>query len=1486
MEEDDGHHENGIHATKDSDRQQRLRLCVLNEILNTERDYVRTLLFLQSAFLHRIRQTADDQQCLSPEQVKILFSNIEDILELHKEVLSAVETSLQPEPHPQHALGHVFLQFKESFSVYGEYCSNHEKALRLLMELNKIPDIRTFLLELLKRTPKKHADYPAVEEALQAMKAVCSNINETKRQMEKLEALEQLQSHIEGWEGTNLTDICTELLLHGNLLKISAGNIQERVFFLFDNLLVYCKRKSRVSGKKSTKRTKSINGPPHYVFRGRINTEVMEVENVEDGTGLKLGMERDAYVMIAEKGEKLYHMMMTKSRHLIKDRRRKLSIVPKCFMGNEFVSWLIESGEISKPDEGVNLGQALLENGIIHHVSDKHQFKNEQVLYRFRYDDGTYKARSEMEDIMSKGVRLYCRLHSLHTPVIKDRDHHLKTFKSVVPASKLVDWLISQGDCSTREDAVTLGVGLCNNGFMHHVLEKSEFKDESQFFRFYADEEMEGTSTKSKQLQRNDFKLIENILVKSLVMAGLQVGRKIHTINEDLLFLRPFSEVETMISQAFCIRRSLRLLVATKAKEIVKIPDNPDSLSFRLCGSSPPHVHAVRKGSKAAAAGFQPGQVILKVNGNNVNRSDYQEVLEHFTAQHTHQEPPQACQWVYRAFEDVEERDRGAGEKEESPFRPYPVENGSDHEEENGTNGTDHRLSRLSLSDELPLVSMTVDNVHLEHGVVYEYVSTAGIKSHVLEKMVEPKGCFSLTAKFALELKNKAWPCFRQAGGHPHPLGCMDFVPTNCHVNLMQVSYPKSTTSAGRTFSIRFGRKNSLFGMDPDQAQLNPMSHTQHCVTSMGAPSWICSGLEGDEADANGEVTVDGGEGGHSDGGLSFLLKQEDMETQDAYIRLYSRLDVAVREMRQYVAQIDVLLSSITEPTQLQGEGGEPPVYEPSQPPSLAPCEDGCDQDKVEQGGIKRVCFKVSEEDQEDSGHDTMSYRDSYSECNSNRDSVLSYTSVRSNSSYLGSDEMGSGDELPCDMRIPSDKQDKLHGCLEHLFNQTKHFYSDHNQPEFRQTEDWTVRYRNIIQKKIQEDPWNLPSSIKTLVESLQRFVDDGKNQLLLALLKCTDTSLQLRRDVIFCQAATGALCTLAEQLLAALRSRFNNAGEYQEDGKETSRKWLEQISAIGVLLHFQSTLAPHLKEERTMLEDTKAALLDLDKVTVFFRQLEDECLVANTPVCYQVEGSRQALRVTLYLDSCHFSELPTRLQNGGSLKLHTVLFTRALERPEGVSQQEYTAMEEFQQRTNAVSLEKVKNYYRKLRAFYLEKSNLPTDSNTTAMKIDQLLRPLNTLDDLCRLMQSYVNSRQSAQGHPSGVSVLCVSSELCNRLGACHITMCGTGMQRCTLNVTLEQAMILARNHGLMPRCIMQTMDIMRKQGARVELSAKNLKVMDQMPPSFPRYGIKPLPGNSFHTSVHYTIYVLRKDGFPHLKLFFLHRLFKLCLPPSDGEL
>uniref|UniRef100_A0A8D1GD50 Phosphatidylinositol 3,4,5-trisphosphate-dependent Rac exchanger 1 protein n=1 Tax=Sus scrofa TaxID=9823 RepID=A0A8D1GD50_PIG len=1532
-------------AARESERQLRLRLCVLNEILGTERDYVGTLRFLQSAFLHRIRQNVADsvEKGLTEENVKILFSNIEDILEVHKDFLAALEFCLHPEPQSQHELGNVFLKFKDKFCVYEEYCSNHEKALRLLVELNKIPTVRAFLLscmllggrkttdiplegyllspiqrickyplllkELAKRTPGKHPDHPAVQSALQAMKTVCSNINETKRQMEKLEALEQLQSHIEGWEGSNLTDICTQLLLQGTLLKISAGNIQERAFFLFDNLLVYCKRKSRVTGgKKSTKRTKSINGSL-YIFRGRINTEVMEVENVEDGTAdyhsngytvtngwkihntaknkwfvcmaktaeekqkwldaiirereqresLKLGMERDAYVMIAEKGEKLYHMMMNKKVNLIKDRRRKLSTVPKCFLG-------------------------------------------------------------------------------------KDRDYHLKTYKSVLPGSKLVDWLLAQGDCQTREEAVALGVGLCNNGFMHHVLEKSEFKDESQYFRFHADEEMEGISSKNKQL-RNDFKLVENILAKRLLilpqeedygfdieeknkavvvksvqrgslaeMAGLQVGRKIYSINEDLVFLRPFAEVESILNQSFCSRRPLRLLVATKAKEIIKVPDHPEALCFQIRGAAPPYVYAVGRGSEAAAAGLCAGQCILKVNGNNVTSDGAPEVLEHFQAFRSRREEALGLyQWVYHTHEDAQEAQGVPGEDP----------NGDGAQEDDQPNSDFPLLSlgpQLSLQEDSPVVSLTVDNVHLEHGVVYEYVSTAGIKCHVLEKIVEPRGCFGLTAKileafaandsvfvqncgrlmalssnmktmshyefrnicdtklesigqriscyqeFAAQLKSRVSPPFKQALLEPHPLCGLDFCPTNCHINLMEVSYPKTTPSVGRSFSIRFGRKPSLIGLDPEQGHLNPMSYTQHCITTMAAPSWKCLPAAAGDPQWLGlndsSFGPAGGALGQEDRGLSFLLKQEDREIQDAYLQLFTKLDVALKEMKQYVTQINRLLSTITEPT--SGGSCDPPLTEEASSPPLVSEES--EMDRTDHGGIKKVCFKVSEEDQEDSGHDTMSYRDSYSECNSNRDSVLSYTSVRSNSSYLGSDEMGSGDELPCDMRIPSDKQDKLHGCLEHLFNQvdsihallkgpimsrafeeTKHFPMDHSLQEFKQKEECTIRGRSLIQISIQEDPWNLPNSIKTLVDNIQKYVEDGKNQLLLALLKCTDTELQLRRDSIFCQALVAAVCTFSEQLLAALSYRYNNNGEYEESGRDASRKWLEQVAATGVLLHCQSLLSPAVKEERTMLEDLWVTLSELDNVAFSFKQL-DENYVANTNVFYHIEGSRQALKVVLYLDSYHFSKLPARLESGASLRLHTVLFTKALENVEGPPPPGSQAVEDLQQEINAQSLEKVQQYYRKLRAFYLERSNLPTDASTTAVKIDQLIRPINALDELCRLMKSFVHPKPGASGS-LGAGLIPISSELCYRLGACQIAMCRTGMQRSTLSLSLEQAAILARSHGLLPKCIMQATDIMRKQGPRVEILAKNLRVKDQMPQGAPR-------------------------------------LYRLCQPPVDGDL
>ena len=41
-----------------------------------------------------------------------------------------------------------------------------------------------------------------------------------------------------------MTESCNEMIMKGQLTKISSGNSQERQIFLLDNLLVYCKKTS------------------------------------------------------------------------------------------------------------------------------------------------------------------------------------------------------------------------------------------------------------------------------------------------------------------------------------------------------------------------------------------------------------------------------------------------------------------------------------------------------------------------------------------------------------------------------------------------------------------------------------------------------------------------------------------------------------------------------------------------------------------------------------------------------------------------------------------------------------------------------------------------------------------------------------------------------------------------------------------------------------------------------------------------------------------------------------------------------------------------------------------------------------------------------------------------------------------------------------------------------------------------------------------
>ncbi|WP_426581399.1 mechanosensitive ion channel domain-containing protein [Dapis sp. BLCC M229] len=70
----------------------------------------------------------------------------------------------------------------------------------------------------------------------------------------------------------------------------------------------------------------------------------------------------------------------------IKDRRFQFKLFKKVFLGSEAVEWLMINERATR-EEAILMGELMLQQGIIHHVFDEHNFKDEPLFYRFYNDE-------------------------------------------------------------------------------------------------------------------------------------------------------------------------------------------------------------------------------------------------------------------------------------------------------------------------------------------------------------------------------------------------------------------------------------------------------------------------------------------------------------------------------------------------------------------------------------------------------------------------------------------------------------------------------------------------------------------------------------------------------------------------------------------------------------------------------------------------------------------------------------------------------------------------------------------------------------------------------------------------------------------------------------------------------------------------------------------------------------------------------------------
>jgi len=81
----------------------------------------------------------------------------------------------------------------------------------------------------------------------------------------------------------------------------------------------------------------------------------------------------------------LCHEMYSSEDLDIKNRRWRLRVYKKCFVGREGVNWLYKHLQITRP-QAIQVGQKLLEQGHIFHVLKEHDFEDGYFFYRFSMD--------------------------------------------------------------------------------------------------------------------------------------------------------------------------------------------------------------------------------------------------------------------------------------------------------------------------------------------------------------------------------------------------------------------------------------------------------------------------------------------------------------------------------------------------------------------------------------------------------------------------------------------------------------------------------------------------------------------------------------------------------------------------------------------------------------------------------------------------------------------------------------------------------------------------------------------------------------------------------------------------------------------------------------------------------------------------------------------------------------------------------------------
>ncbi|XP_014911609.1 FERM, RhoGEF and pleckstrin domain-containing protein 2 isoform X2 [Poecilia latipinna] len=275
---------------------------IAKEILTTERTYLKDLEVITVWF----RSAVIKENAMPEGLMTLLFSTIDPIYEFHRGFLKELDQRLalwegRSNAHVKgdyQRIGDVMLKNMCALKEFTSYLQKHDEVLTELekaskrikkletvykeFELQKVCylPLNTFLLKpiqrlmhyklilerLCKHYSPAHRDYEDCKEALKEVAEIATQLQSSLIRLENFQKLTELQRDLIGIE--NLTAPGREFIREGCLYKLTKKGLQQRMFFLFSDMLLYT--------------SKGVTATNQFKVHGQLPLHGMIVEESEN----------------------------------------------------------------------------------------------------------------------------------------------------------------------------------------------------------------------------------------------------------------------------------------------------------------------------------------------------------------------------------------------------------------------------------------------------------------------------------------------------------------------------------------------------------------------------------------------------------------------------------------------------------------------------------------------------------------------------------------------------------------------------------------------------------------------------------------------------------------------------------------------------------------------------------------------------------------------------------------------------------------------------------------------------------------------------------------------------------------------------------------------------------------------------------------------------------------------------------------------------